>query len=190
MTAGDSGFRLAPEEARSEFEKLYSATYRKVLAYARRRTPNPMDADDLVASTFLVAWRRLEEVIAADSPLAWLYGVAYRTLANQRRTAARAARLGERARLELPASQPDLAPSLAEASEALDRVLSALSSLSQRDQEILRLSAFEGLTNPEIALVLGIRPALVRSRLFRARRRLQNSYEGIGGPSSVDREDD
>ncbi len=178
MTGGNSGFRLGPEEGRREFELLYATTYRKVLAYARRRTPNLMDADDLVASTFLVAWRRLEEVIAADIPLAWLYGVAYRTLSNQRRTAARAARLSERVRPELPASQPDLAPSVAETSETLDQVLNALATLTQRDQEILRLVAFEELTNPEIASVLGIRSALVRSRLFRARQRLQAAYEG------------
>jgi len=59
-----------------------------------------------VASTFLVAWRRLEKVTVADNPVAWRYGVAYRTLANQRRSAARAARLSERTQLELPTSQP------------------------------------------------------------------------------------
>lgn len=185
-----SGSSLSPEEARREFERLYAATYRKVLAYARRRTPNTMDADDLVASTFLVAWRRFEEVTAADNPVAWLYGVAHRTLANQRRSSARAARLSERTRLELPTSQPSAAQATVEANEALDRVLTALVTLSQRDQEVLRLAAFEELTNPEIATVLGIPLTLVRSRLFRARRRLQNAFTRIVKPPGDERKDD
>jgi len=93
------------------------------------------------------------------------------------------------AQLEFPASQPDVAQSFAETSETLDRVLTALTHLSQRDQEILRLSAFEELTNPEIASVLGIRPSLVRSRLYRARQRLQAVIEGAATAPGSEWED-
>jgi RNA polymerase sigma-70 factor (ECF subfamily) len=77
-----------------------------------------------------------------------------------------------------------------EANEALDRVLTALVTLSLRDQEVLRLAAFEELTNHEIATVLGIPLALVRSRLFRARRRLQNAFTEMAKPPGDERKDD
>lgn len=46
--------------------------------------PTPKDAADAVAETFLVAWRRLPEVPSGEEARPWLYGVARRTLANQR----------------------------------------------------------------------------------------------------------
>ncbi|NOY56429.1 MAG: sigma-70 family RNA polymerase sigma factor [Actinobacteria bacterium] len=170
---------LDPREARAAFERLYADTYRKVLVYARRRTTSYADADDVVAATFLVAWQRLEEALGAEHPLAWLYGVAYRVHANQRRSAARKARLRRRAAEEMAKSDQDVAPVVAETNETLGLVLGALGTLSRADQEILRLAAFEQLSHPEIAEMLDIRAGLVRSRLFRARRRLQGTYERL-----------
>jgi RNA polymerase sigma-70 factor, ECF subfamily len=57
-----------------------------VRAYALRRA-SPDAAQDVVADTFLVVWRRLEDVPADALP--WLYGIARRVLANQRRSADR-----------------------------------------------------------------------------------------------------
>lgn len=53
------------------------------MAYARRRCDDAL-AEDVVAETFLVAWRRLDDV-PAHAALPWLYGIARRTLANQHR---------------------------------------------------------------------------------------------------------
>ena len=56
-----------------------------------------------MAETFLVAWRRLDDVPADALP--WLYGVARRVLANQRRSADRGAALERRlAGAERPAA--------------------------------------------------------------------------------------
>src|SRR4029450_2647016 len=67
---------------------MFRECYPVVRAYARRRAA-PDAAQDVVADTFLVAWRRLEDV--PEDALPWLYGVARRVLANQRRSAARGA---------------------------------------------------------------------------------------------------
>lgn len=168
------------ESSVAAFEQLYADTYLKVLAYARRRTESTAEADDVVAATFLVAWRRLDKVLGADHPLAWLYAVAYRVNLNRRRSAARASRLRKRVH-GLAAPVQDITQITVEADETLSQALQALATLSPADQEILRLAAFEQLTHEEIAQVLGIRPSLVRGRLFRARQRLQVSFEQMEG---------
>jgi RNA polymerase sigma-70 factor (ECF subfamily) len=79
----------------SQFEDLYRRTYARVLAFSLRRTHRAL-AEDAVAATFLVAWRRRDELV--DDPLPWLLGVARRVIANQlrgeRRGAALVARVG------------------------------------------------------------------------------------------------
>ena len=72
------------EPTRNErFERIFREHYAAVRSYALRRAPSDM-APDVVAETFLVAWRRLDDVPA--DPLPWLYGVARRVLANARRS--------------------------------------------------------------------------------------------------------
>ena len=67
-------------------EALFQRHYRDVATYVRRRA-KPDLVEDVVAETFLVAWRRLDEVPVDARP--WLLGVARKTLATQRRSGAR-----------------------------------------------------------------------------------------------------
>lgn len=166
--------RLTPAEAEERFRRLHAETYGKLMAYARRRTPSPADAEDLVAATLLVAWRRLEDVLAADEPLAWLYGVAHRTLANQRRSRARAQALVDRIEEQAPRPVGDVEDEVAERDE-LRTVRRALATLHPRDQEVLRLAAFEDLTPAAIGAVLGMSAPHVRTVLYRARQRLRRA---------------
>lgn len=154
--------RLKDESERQErFDRVYRCYGVDVLAYLRRRTTREV-ADDGLAETFLVVWRRLDEV--PDEPRAWLLAIARRVLANQRRSSRRQGALVERLILERPllfATQPEHDP-----------VLDALSQLRLRDQEALLLVAWDGLTSVEAAQILGCSAVAVRLRLHRARRRL------------------
>ncbi|MGH9053837.1 MAG: RNA polymerase sigma factor [Acidimicrobiia bacterium] len=176
--------RLGANEALRAFEELFDSTYRQVLAYCLRRTPSREDAEDVVAATYLVAWTKIEEVAAARVPLAWLYGVAYRSLANQRRGSARWARLLERAKRQQTFRRADDPALVVEGSAEVERLRQALESLSRIDQELLRLAAWEGLSNAEIAQVLRTSEGAVRSRLHRARRRLGEAYQRLGGETA------
>lgn len=150
---------------------LFEAHFEPLLAYARRRTPQLSDAEDLVAETFSVAWRRLDRLPQArEQQLPWLYGVARHLLANQRRGVARRLRLMERLRSTF------IAPP---ARDPVPEVVAAVAALPERDQELLRLIAWEGLTHAEVALVLGISPNAVAIRLHRARERLRRSLKGL-----------
>lgn len=153
--------------AEDRFRRLYAAHVREVLAYAVRRTADAEDAADVVAETFLVAWRRLPEVPFGGGARPWLYGVARRTLANQRRGEVRRHRLADRLRDDLAA-----VAALPAAEDYDERFHTALEGLHPDDREILRLSAWEELSPSQAAHVLGISAIAARSRLHRARRRL------------------
>lgn len=144
------------------FERLYAAHKRKVLAFCLRRTPNPADAEEAAAETFVVAWRRLTDAPPEEHHLAWLYAIARRILANQRRGSARRVGLLDRLR-----SQPPVVHSFERAGPAIV----ALERLRPEDQELLRLVAWEELSHAEIGVVLGISPNAVAIRLHRARAR-------------------
>jgi len=143
-----------------------------VLAYALRRLPTEPDAEDAVADTFSVAWRRVDRLPEPDAALPWLLAIARRVIANQRRGSARRTRLGLRL-----SSQPR---ALAYATSADTPALEALGRLRPDDQELLRLLAWEGLSQAEAGIVLGVTPNAVAIRLHRARRRFRDELAEIG----------
>lgn len=166
---------IAERERAVRFEHLYAQHGRAVLAYAIRRASDGQDGADVVAETFLVAWRRLDDVPAGVAARLWLYGVARRVLANQQRSERRRQRLAERLRRELPLALESLPPVTPQASE----LETALGRLGAEDREILRLCAWEELAPSEIAIVLGVGQVAARSRLHRARRRLRVALEHV-----------
>ena len=150
------------------FEALFHAHAASVRGYAARRL-GAEGADEVVAETFLVAWRRLDE-IPAGAELAWLYGVARRQLANHAR--------GERRRIALVDRIAALAPPPAAvaAPEAADpELMAALATLSAGDRELLCLVAWEGLSPADLAVALDVSPVVARTRLARARRRARTA---------------
>ena len=157
------------------FQTIYEANYAAVVAYVRRRTATAADAQDAVAETFLTAWRRVGEMPEGDAARAWLYGVARRVLANQRRGTRRRAGLSVRLRNDEEAS-PDVETHVLAADDRRT-VLAALTRLRESDQEVLRLAVWEELPHREIASVVGCTEASVAVRLHRARARLAREIE-------------
>ncbi|MBL0747020.1 RNA polymerase sigma factor [Nocardioides baculatus] len=151
------------------FRGLYAAHFDCVLGYALRRTSRAEDAADVTAETFLVAWRRLQHVPVGDAARPWLYAVARRQLANQRRGELRRRRLGERLRHDLAVVVPDVSDQVVQ-DHTVD---AAMARLSARDEEVLQLHLWEGLEPREIGEVLGLSGTVVRPRLSRARARLR-----------------
>src|SRR5215469_15307329 len=94
-------YDASPDQHRRRFEAIYTQNFGPVLGYALRRTSSADDAADIVAETFLTAWRRIEDVPGGEEARLWLYGVARRILANHHRGQRRKSDLGERLRLEI-----------------------------------------------------------------------------------------
>ncbi|HEU5036776.1 MAG TPA: RNA polymerase sigma factor [Nocardioides sp.] len=160
---------MSPERE-EDFRRLYAAHFDAVLGFTIRRTDRPEDAADAAADTFLVAWRRIAHVPDGPEQRSWLYGVARRVLANQRRGERRRTSLGDRLRRELVASMPDASDDVVQRAD----VTAAMQRLSVRDQQVLELHLWEGLEPREIADVLGLTTVVVRPRLSRARARLRD----------------
>lgn len=159
---------MTEEERRARFEDAFRDHYDTVLAYALARA-DAETARDAAAATFLVAWRRLGEL--PEQPVPWLLAVTRRTLADQRRTRDRYVSLTRKL-----AAQPEVfktEPDPGEEVGGRDALLAALASLRPADQELLRLVAWEGLANAEIAVVLGCPRLVVGVRLHRARQRFR-----------------
>jgi RNA polymerase sigma-70 factor (ECF subfamily) len=171
------------EERRARFATLYADHRVALLGYARRRTDQPDSAADVVAETFTVAWRRLEAVPPDPEARLWLYGVAHRVLANHDRGRDRRHRLGLRLAATI-AHHPvaDHADAVGSASLVRD----ALALLPPDDRDLLHLTAWEELTSPQIAVVLDVPPATVRTRLHRARGRLRDVLRQLGHDGEPD----
>jgi RNA polymerase sigma-70 factor (ECF subfamily) len=152
------------------FERLVRQNAELLLRYALRRT-SADDAEDVVAETFVVVWRRRADVPDPPDDVLWLYGVARRQLANSRRARRRREQLRLRLGRERPPTAEPGEDGRAEAvREALDR-------LPAKDAELLRLLAWEGLSQRDAARVLGTTENAVALRAGRARRRLRASLD-------------
>lgn len=162
---------MKSREAEVRMEVLFRSHYRDVEAYVRRRA-DPDLVEDVVAETFFVAWRRLDEL--PDEARPWLLGVARRTLATQRRTGARRRSLVTKL-MAVEAAEPS------EQQSDLG-VADALAGLSEKDREAITLVAWEGLSPNEAAVVVGQSAVAFRVRLHRAKRRLR---ERLKEPSSA-----
>ena len=168
------GVRNIEHVDEAKFVALYRRYSRQVQAYCARRT-SAARVGDAVAETFLVAWRRIDQVPDGEAALPWLYAVAYRVLSHQWRHRARTQRLHDRLRgmADLEPPGPDV---LVVKSEEYRTVLKAASRLRPVDQEILRLTLWEGLAHADVANVLGVEPGVVKQRAYRARRNLAAEY--------------
>ncbi len=169
----------------AQFEDLYRATAKDVFTYVRRRVTD--DAEEIVAETYAIAWRRQAGMPASPFRRAWLFGIArtlvlaeHRRQLRERNTVRDATRIvaapvhaaggnGEPADDETYSASPQ---TLSEAPCRDDVLEAALERLTPMQREILRLTAWECLTPGEVAVALGVKPGVARVRLHRARQAL------------------
>jgi RNA polymerase sigma-70 factor (ECF subfamily) len=162
----------------ASFDQLVDDHHAALYAFARRRWADAASIDDVLADTFLVAWRRRAEI--PEPPLPWLYGVCLRTISTHRRAARRRTRLWSRL-----SSQPRItARDPADLHAARSEINRAFARLSEGSREALRLVAWDGLSTAEAAAVLDITPGAFRVRFHRARRALEK-HLAAGGHEQV-----
>ncbi len=151
-----------PKDA--EFGEAWDRDGPRVAAYVRRHVPAD-DVQDIVAETFLQAWRRWDAV--PSPPIGWLIGTARKVIGNSRRTVRRRAALHDRLALLDSAARPseDAGTLATERMAALE----GLAALPDHQREALLLVAWDGLTPDQAAAALDIRPGTFRVRAHRAR---------------------
>ncbi|HEV2812273.1 MAG TPA: RNA polymerase sigma factor [Solirubrobacteraceae bacterium] len=153
------------------FAALFDRHAAELLRYCFRRPANASAAEDLVSLVFLEAWRLRDRLDTDADPLPWLYGIATNLLRQRWRMRRRHAAALTRIAAVRPHGEG--------ADEVLARehemrvVLEAVAGLPRREQDVLALCVWTGLSYEEAARVLGVPVGTVRSRLSRARERLR-----------------
>ncbi|WP_428830427.1 RNA polymerase sigma factor [Cellulomonas endometrii] len=161
-TGPDAGGRDA-----AWFEELFRRHAVAVHRYLLRRGAGD-DAEDLAADVLTIAWRRRGE-LPDGMELAWLYRTAGFVLANHRR----------KGRPVPVAEVPDEPDPTDPGMQAVrdERVREVLGRLSARDRQVLLLTAWEGVTGDDLALVLGVSRGGADAALSRARARLRDAWD-------------
>lgn len=152
---------------------LYVRHRRMVRAGIRRFAPEIPQAelDEQLQEVFLAVSGAAARYREQGRFTSWLYGITVRTARSWRRSTWLHRKLTER--FVSPAA--DQTPSPARETEIGQAVRQALLLLPRGQREVLLLHVVEGFRGDEIAEILGIRPRTVRTRLHRARQRLQRS---------------
>ncbi len=171
-TGGDQGVRAgaADDDPAAVFGAAYRLLAPQVRGYARRQVPDDL-AEDVVAETFLVVWRRWDDVPADPAQLRpWVFGVARHKILRVREQQQRAVRSVVSVAAAEPARAP--APDPADTLAAADRARRLLAHLPPAEAEAMALTVWAGLSPREAAEVLGCSVTALSSRLSRARARL------------------
>jgi RNA polymerase sigma factor (sigma-70 family) len=167
----------------ADFGQLFDRHGQAIYKFCARRTADLALAEDLTSATFLEAWRHRHRAPLgqAESALPWLLGVANNVVRNALRRGRR-----DRAALErlppasvAPAAEDD-ALSRFQTEARLREALDAISVLSEGERDVVMLVLWSDLAYDEAATALGIPVGTVRSRLSRARPKLQIALGNTG----------
>jgi len=161
-------------ERRTQFEEVFRAHHRSVARFVAARYPT-VDGGDLVALTFEVAWRRLDDA-PLDAVRGWLFGIARNHARNAIRRRGR-----QRVLVDVLANEPVRRVSSLHDErlpvETAERLAAALGQLSESDRDVIELAAFEGLSGADLGAALGVSAGTASVRLHRARGRLSDLFE-------------
>ncbi len=152
-----------------DFAELYRQYLPRILNYVRLRVDGEALAQDLTATVFERAVSRQHTLRRQDAFGAWLFSIARNTIAGYYRKQRPTVPL-EQANMQ-PAQDPS-PPEAVMHRQELERLQIALATLSEREQEIIRLKFGGGLGNKEIARVMHLRAGNVAVILYRSLRKL------------------
>jgi RNA polymerase sigma-70 factor, ECF subfamily len=156
------------------FAALYRRTFPRVYAYVMSLLRDRAAAEDVTAQAFERAYRKRATYRARrGSPEAWLFGIARNAALDELR------RRGRRAGLEGEPADRDALDAEDHAELALRRevVRAALATLDGHERDLLSLKFSGGLSNGEIARVLGVSETNAGTRLHRALTKLRKACD-------------
>jgi RNA polymerase sigma-70 factor, ECF subfamily len=155
---------------------------RDLLAYFERRVAEPEDAADLLAETYLVAWKRIGAFpIGREHQRMWLFVTARNVHANARRAGLRRAELAGRLRDRLAVDPLEI---VAPVDDERRLVRDAVDRLPAAQRELVSLVHWDGFTIAEAAHIVGVNPSTARGRYAAARGRLRTALRDTPEPSS------
>jgi RNA polymerase sigma-70 factor (ECF subfamily) len=166
----------APREADLAFDRLYRSSRDDVYSYVASLLRDGPAAEEVTATAFERAYRKRKRFDPGrGEPRAWLFGIARNAALDELRRRGRQA--------ELTVEPTDLltaaAHESAEESERRIAVSAALATLEPRRRELIALKFFAGLSNAEIAAVIGVSESNAGTQLHRAMTKLREACDGV-----------
>ena len=161
----------------ADVRRLYSAHASELRLALNRLGGNGVDCDDLLQEVFVVAMRKMHDLGQARSERAWLYGVAVKIAAGQRRRQKLRSWFGLDAAPQVTSAESP-ARTL-EQKEASQLLQTALDALPAAKRDVLVLFELQGLSGEEVAHVLDVPLATVWTRLFHARKALSAAVQRL-----------
>lgn len=162
----------------NDFEKLVAAYEKNVYNIALRMVGDPEDAADMTQETFIKAYRALSSFRGDSKFSSWLYRIASNVCLDFLRSRSRHPQVSlstvdedDRATFELPDMRQNPEEQLMK-KLGMEAVRRGLEQLPEQQRQILVLRELGGLSYAELAQTLGLEEGTVKSRIFRARKRL------------------
>lgn len=177
---------MARDGSQEAFGELAQRWGRPLVAFVRRRVDDDQEALELAQEAFLRAWTRLDGLREPAHLKTWLHSIAL-NLARDHGRSAGSIRLRRVEWTEHLPEPVDNSASPAEQAEGRDRaraVQRALAQLPEDQRTALVLREYEGFSSAEIARILGVPAATVRSRIFYGLKTLRRLLPAeVGGTS-------
>jgi RNA polymerase sigma-70 factor (ECF subfamily) len=163
---------LASDTAAESFGDLYERTFERVYAYVQFMLRDRAAAEDVTAQAFERAYRKRRSYRRGrGSTEAWLFGIARNAALDELRRRKRHVHMSTEP--EDAAAQP--LEDVAEASLRRETVRAALDTLEPRERELVALKFMAGLSNVEIARVVGLSESNTSTRLHRTITKLREA---------------
>jgi RNA polymerase sigma-70 factor (ECF subfamily) len=163
---------------RLAMQVLYARHHVRIYRFVLRLVGNPTLAEDLISEVFLDVWRQAGKFEARSAASTWLLAIArFKALSAVRRKPEEELDEETAGAIEDPADDPEIAAQKKDKSEILRKCLSAL---SPEHREIIDLVYYHEKSVEEVAGMVGIPEATVKTRMFYARKKLSELLKAAG----------
>jgi RNA polymerase sigma-70 factor (ECF subfamily) len=166
-----SGDRLA-------MQVLYARHHVRVFRFTLRIVRNEATAEDLISDVFLDVWRQAGKFEGRSAVTTWLLSIArFKALSALRRRPEEELDDAQAEAIEDESDDPEVVAQKKDKGEALRRCLTAL---SPEHREVIDLVYYHEKSVEEVAAIVGIPEATVKTRMFYARKRLAELLKAAG----------
>jgi RNA polymerase sigma-70 factor, ECF subfamily len=187
IQAGSPPLKAAADEAliariaggdRDAMRALYLRHHVRVHRFAIRLVRNSAVAEDIISDVFLDVWRRAGSFEGRSAVSTWLLAIArFKALSVLRRKPAEELDEKDAAAVPDPLDDPELAVQKKDTGEILRECLTAL---SREHREVIDLVYYHEKSVEEVAHIIGIPEATVKTRMFYARKKLSRLLKSVG----------
>ena len=163
---------------RLAMQVLFARHHVRVYRFVLRLVSNPTLAEDLISEVFLDVWRQAGKFEARSAASTWLLAIArFKALSALRRKPEEELDEDAAGAIEDPADDPEVSVQKKDKGEILRKCLTAL---SPDHREIIDLVYYHEKSVEEVAAIVGIPEATVKTRMFYARKKMSELLKAAG----------